>query len=94
MNDRDKLLATLLELGNDSVEIANNLGKLGIKGKTRSSVSCPIANYLTIKGYKQVKVAGWILVCINGQEICCNCPMYFDRFMTAFDTGAYPNLIQ
>ena len=92
MNEHDNLIATLLELGNNSEEVANNLAMQGIKGESRSSISCPIANYLTSKGYKLVRVSGWIS--IDDGRIACQIPTDVARFIARFDTGVYPNLKQ
>jgi hypothetical protein len=50
MNNEDKIVAALKELGNSPDEIAKSLSDLGITGYRRSCKACPIHNYLEKKG--------------------------------------------
>lgn len=57
-----ELQKLILSLGNSSLEIADTLQKLGIKGERHNCRNCPIACFLLSKGFADVMVQPMISV--------------------------------
>jgi hypothetical protein len=86
-----KIEQDLAALGETRPQVYAKLKELGIKGKKGSSCSCPIARYLTHKGYRVLGVSsGYIsIVSIPHDYVV---PHGVGCFIKKFDLGMYPDL--
>ena len=93
-----KIDRLLEELGETKKEVAKKLISLGIKGKRGNCKSCPISKYLTKKRIKNAHTSKYQV--FIRREIGKPAGKYFDlpapvyNFITAFDEGKYPHLIE
>jgi hypothetical protein len=94
MKTQQDLINDLDALGSTPTEVAENLLRLDCKGRKYRSRSCPVANYLKLKGYSYPSVIDetdpTIYVDLEKYPICPTAPVA--TFIRAFDRGLYPDL--
>lgn len=83
-------------LGDNADTIAKRLKKLRIKGEVSNPKSCPIAVYLSKKGFESVDVTyGGIRTMSQEPQIKykMTTPKYLQDFLRLLDCGWYPELV-
>jgi hypothetical protein len=94
MKTQQDLINDLDALGSTPTEVAENLLQLGCTGRKNSSCSCPVANYLKLKGYSHPSVFDetdpTIYIDLEKYPLCLTAPVA--TFIRAFDRGLYPDL--
>lgn len=94
MKTQQDLINDLDALGSTPTEVAENLLRLGCKGRKKSSCNCPVANYLKLKGYSNPWVDD-VMIYISEEEhdesLSPPTPIY--TFIKDFDRDLYPDLI-
>jgi len=88
--DGEKIVQLLEELGTNTYDIAVKLRDLKVRGRRRSSSSCPIAVYLWSKGFL-VRVGSRSLYALDGSVIHSTPPQICD-LIVEFDLGRWPTL--
>jgi len=83
-----RLLQALSDLGNTMDAVAATLRTKGIKGRRRSTCSCPVAKYLLSLGFVGVTVGDEVWVGDTMQRT----PEAVCEFIATFDGGGYPDL--
>jgi hypothetical protein len=68
MNNNDKIIAALKELGPTAMDVYLRLNWLGFKGK-RGGSSCPIHNYLLSKRLIERGDIGWINAVVSSEVL-------------------------
>jgi hypothetical protein len=98
MNDNQRIIKLLNRLGETPDRVAQTLQALGHKGTPTWPESCPVANYLR-EYYGNASVANRILVWKDSEDAPKNfdnavqTPDVINDFITAFDAGEYPELV-
>lgn len=89
----NKLRSVLRALGEDADQVAETLRQKGIKGKLEKSDCCPIANYLTSRGFIDSDVDEYDAYgTYDGCRYEISLPMSVSKFVRYFDKGAYHDL--
>lgn len=81
----------LKALGPTSQAVAANLAKRGVKGRTGAK-SCPLANYLKLRGFTKPIVGRQHYWLRDGREPSRYLPFHLQVFVRKFDAGMYPEL--
>jgi hypothetical protein len=92
MKTKENLVDDLQLLGDTPDEIAELLNDLDIKGDRRTNDSCPIVNYLEVRGYSYPKVTQTYVSCFQG-NLFLRITMPVHNFIVRFDNGKFPELI-
>jgi hypothetical protein len=86
------LAEVLAELPDTADGIADRMRAFGIKGQLRDDFCCPIANFLTSRGFEDAMVGEeWIEVCDDDSG---DTPPAVAEFVRRFDAVAWPDLVQ
>jgi hypothetical protein len=89
------LAEVLAELPDTADGIAERMRALGIKGQVQDDFCCPIANFLTSRGFEDAMVGEeWIEVCEDSGSEQGDTPPAVAEFVRRFDTLAWPDLVQ
>lgn len=99
MTLEERVTHVLKELGQTKKEVANSLRRLGIKGRSREPLSCPIHRYLKRRiRRKGVRQGGTIsfstLFFTPAGAVNANHPRAVRAFIRAFDRLEFPDLVQ
>ena len=90
MKEKNIIKRALSKLGTSTTSIAAGLKKRGIKGDQEDTISCPLANYLS----KSLRADG-VEVGKNEVTVSFKVPLSssFQKFVSKFDEGYYPELV-
>jgi len=83
-------------LGNSAEEVAESLGKLGIKGTLGDADTCPVAYYLKSKGLKDAFVTSNMVregTSAGFSDLRVDIPLSVQFFIEHFDDGAWPEMV-
>lgn len=82
-------------LGSTPGEVAASLEARGIKGHKRKACRCPLSNYLKAQGFELPIVGKDTVITGDGiKDLVSLLPPACSAFVTAFDDGNYPELVE
>jgi hypothetical protein len=87
------LQSVLVELGNSAEAIAAKLAEAGVTGRRNDAHTCPVANFLVLKGFTSPTVCTFTVTAENGgKSMLASTPEPLIQFLAAFDGGAFESL--
>ena len=90
-----RLLEDLAALGETEQEVHDRLLAIGVRGDPDDSMSCPVAEYLRIKGYRDVAVGGsGADADVAYSHLAVPIPKPIAEFTYAFDNWEHPDLVR